>query len=971
MQSISRLLRVTCLMLAIASSTSMAQTLNVYVAPPPTGNDSNSGSATSPFASLSRAQLAVRGRTAGYAANVYITQGTYYLPIAPTSYTGTYAGTLIFSSLDSGISTAQVTWQPNSANTEPVIVSGAVPVGTGGLGLSWTLLSGFTPNNVWKVTLNTGVGGFSLQPFEYLYYQPSGSSTPTRRLRARIESSSATSGAVGYYMNSAPTPQCISTQSGAVVSTSLCNLGTFLRVSNTVTPGTTLAGTGAGACPFETSQNSPFPSKCLDRFYYNTSDPISATWTNLNGTYDSTKLSQAGAPCDYATGSGTYPPGDISLMQIDAWTVDAMRIACIDATDGVIFLNNTTALAQDGNTSSNVYNLTGPAVGHRYMIENVKNALKTAQANGQTQLWFLDRSGTSPVLYYVNGTGEAPNSDTVLIPQLPYASQSNSLLSNQFPQVSGTTEQNDFVGGSLLWATGLSYVNFNGITFEGDNFVPSYTYGYNNDINGELSAPQAIDCESCQNVVFNGITVTQTSANGLLIASPPGNRSASAAAQDDTVENSTFVDLGDSGIRLGHVAQGSDRSTYVVNNITVKNNLIDGYSRVFADGEGVAEGNGQTILIKNNDITDGYHAGISLCQLGCGPYPSGVAANGSNLTVQLNHLWNLMEGVTSDGGSLYLNVGSGGGSGSNNLVDSNLVHDTSDSSVVDGMLVYPGTGYGGSGIYLDAQTGGTTVTNNVVYHMSDVTVHLTEGPSVGPTNNFASNPNNFTNNIFSLAINGMISEVNPWPAGCAAAAQEPFTTAQFYVNIMNFDLNSAPTTGFSVVGGCTNSCGQKYYQFQDFEANAYWRANTGTTGYPLFCNDTKAFHVLKPQPAGGACSGTLVDLTFDNPAGGAQTWQHGAPPSTPVIMDEDDGQDYTTILGTCSWVPDHTATANTGFGTTGQPSDYTLVAGPNTLFNISNTNNTISSAGRTSGATPPTVLETLPNYTYPTSTQGW
>jgi Right handed beta helix region len=963
MPRISRLLSAVSIILTVAwASSALAQTDTFYVAPPANGgSDSNNGTSSStPFASLSRAQLAVRGRTSGHAAIVNIYQGTYYLPIAPTTYTGTYAGTLIFnSSSDSGTSTAPVTWQAGPSNTQPVIVSGAVPVGTGGLGLTWTQVSGYTPLNVWKVTLPASVGGFSLQPFEYLFYEPSGSSTLSRRLRGRIESSSSTSKAVGYYMNSNSTPQCISTQTGGVVSTSLCNLGTFMRIANTVTPGSTLAGTGAGACSQMTNANDTTKSKCLDRFYYDSTDPISATWSNLNGTYDSSKLNQAGPPCDYSTGAGTFPQGDVALIQIDAWTIDAMRIACIDATDNVIFLNATTALNQAGGNSS-IYNLMGPAVGHRYIIENVRNATIQAQANGQTQLWFLDRSGTHPVLFYISSSTEAPNSDTVLIPQLPYSSQ----LSNQFPQVSGSTELQDFVGGSLLWATGLKYVTFSEITFEADNFVPSYSTGYNNDINGELSAPQAIDCESCQNVTFDGITVSDTSGSGILIASPPGNTTASLAAQNDTIKNSTFVDLGDSGIRIGRNLNNSDRSTYVVNNITIQNNLIDGYSRVLADGEGVAEGNGRVITIKNNDITDGYHAGISVCNVGCGPYPSGVAVSGSYITSQLNHLWNLMQGVTSDGGSLYYNVGGASGSGTNNLIDSNVVHDTNDASVIDGFLVYPGTGYGGSGLYLDAQTGGVTVKNNVVFHMSDVAVHLTTGPSVGATNNLTSNPNTFQNNILSLAINGMISEENPWPAGCPTSGQMPFTTAQFYANILNFDLNESTASGFSAVTGCTNSCGQKYFQYQDFEANAYWRANTGTTGYPLFCDDTKAFHVLTTPPSSGACNGSVTWLTFDKPDEGSATWQDGTTPSTPVVMGEDDGQDFTTVEGTCSWTPDHMTTGNTGFGTTGHPSDYTLVGAPNTVFNYSNTNTTISSAGRTSGATPPTVPETVPTYAF-------
>src|SRR4029077_10040916 len=109
--------------------------------------------------------------------------------------------------------------------------------------------------------------------------------------------------------------------------------------------------------------------------------------------------------------------------------------------------------------------------------------------------------------------------------------------------------------------------------------------------------------------------------------------------------------------------------------------------------------------------------------------------------------------------------------------------------------------------------------------------------------------------------------------------------------------------------------------------NLYWRANTATTGYPLFCNDTKAFHVVKPQATDGSCpmGGATVNLTFDTPAMGAQTWEYGVPPSTPVVMNVD-----VTPLGDSNYNP--------GFGATGSRSDYLLSVAPPTSLNISLTN---------------------------------
>jgi hypothetical protein len=928
----------------------------IYVAT--NGNDTTgTGSSSKPYASLAKAQEAIRTATCGSRstpATVNIGQGTYYLALSPTN-----PGTLTFSCLDSGTASNPVVWQGNPSNTSAAIVNGGVliggTVGKSGLGLTWTQTTGhgLTVSNVWQVTLPSSVGTFTLQPFNYLYYIPSGATTgPQRRLRARVESSTSTS--VGYYMSAAN--DCVSTQTGSTVSTSDCNWGTFLRVANTVTPGSGVGGTGTnGTCPSETNSNDTSESKCLDRFYYNTSDPISATWTNLNGTYSSSLLSSQSPPCTFSTGSGTYPEGDISLMLFDAWTVDAMSIACVDTTDGVIFLQGATE------SNSGVYNFHGPAVGHRYIVENVLNDFFTAANNGQTQLWFVDRSGTSPILYYIAGSSEVPNSDTVIIPQLPYSAQ----LSNQFPQGVNNT---DFVGGSLIWAqdsigtAGLSNVTFSNIGFEIDDFVPTLA-GFNNDVNGELSVPQAIDCEGCQNVTFTGITIAHTSGSGILVASPPANNNTTSAATGDTVELSTFEDLGDSGIRVGHTVSTSDTTSGVVNDLNINNNLVDGYSRIFADGEGIAGGNGQGITISHNDITDGYHAGISICKDSCGPFVSNVGVSGSNITSEWNHLWNMMQGITSDGGSLYYNIGGPSGSGTNNSITNNLVHDTTDSVIIDGFQVYPGTGYGGNGIYLDSDSAAVSVENNVVYHVSGYAASMTAGPTTSFTQvigTSANSPNLFQNNIFSLAIQGMFAEQTPWPGACPSSA---FTTTQLFWNIWNTDLNENLTTwqGAFAQGGCTNSCGQTYSAFQNFQYNAYWRANTSTTGYPTFCNDTNAFHVVaSPNNTTGSCPAStntsLYDwLTFDGVPTG-QSWQQGAPPYTPVTMDEDAG-------GTCLFNPE--------FGTTGNPSDYTLSSSPNAKFQITYTNDTISEAGRQTESAIPNIPATFPTYKFPTSTQGW
>jgi len=836
-----------------SSCTSSGATADFFVLP--YGNDAWSGTldcpnasyTDGPFASIAKAQEAVRSQ-AGKAITVMLRDGTYYLPLSATS-----PGSLNFTSQDSGTSAAPIIWENYPGETP--VVSGGIPIsGSPQLGF-WNQVSG----NLWQLPMPSNV-----QPFEYMFYEGE------RRLRSRLQSSSG----VGYYMNG---QSCVSSQTGQAVSTSFCNLGTFLRVAAEVPP------TGANAtCP---SVSNGTQSKCLDRFQYNPNDPVTA-WSNLHPG-DSN-------PCN-ATVSSNYPVGDIEVDLFEAWTTEVMRVNCVDQTNHIIYFTGSTPAG-----ANQLYDYYGPTAGHRYMVENTRDAFDSAQSAGQTGVWFLDRSLTPWTLNYLANSGENPNNDLVVIPQISPVSPT---------------------GGSLLSAVNLSYVTFLGITFEMDDFLPPAA-GFNNDENGESTLPAAVDCESCQNVTFNGITVRHTSASGIQIASTSGSHG--TPATNDTIENSAFYDIGDSGIHIGHSPQSSDVAASVVQTITVENNIIQGYSRVFADGEGIAQGNGHDISYLHNDINDGYHAGISICLDGC---PSvGFTANGTNVISQYNHIWNVMQGITADGGALYYNIGQAVGAGLGNKIENNLVHDVSDSSIIDSGVA--GSGYGGEGIYLDNQSAGVDVESNVVYRVSASALYETEGPGSGQP------ANTFNNNILAYARQGLFEEDADWPQGCVS----PSLRANITHNLFYFDLDES--SGFYVTRGCAYSCGLVYNQFQNFQGNLYWRTDGG------FSSDANAFHALASTPADVTACGQpstpkSVWTFLDFPQ-----WQA----ASPLPMREDQG-------GTVSTDPD--------FGSSGLATDYLLSTSPVSGFANADTNDTINNAGRQNPViSPPVIPATFPTYSY-------
>lgn len=752
-----------------------------------------------PFASIGRAQLAVRalkpGRASG-AISIMIRGGTYSLG-AP----------LAFAIADSGSPTAPVVWQAYPGET---------PVVNGGIRMTgWTNASG----NLWRATLPPAT-----VPFEDLYYNGE------RRMRPRV--------------GAGP---------GNVV-------GTFLRVASEI-----YSPVSSPACPILVGGEG---YKCLDRLQYAAGDPISDAWSNLTP--------PAGNPCGVTAGARTAPAGDVEVDLFEAWTMEKMRVSCVDTASRTIYFT-----ASMPGLATLPFSR-GPQTGHRYLVENVADLL---QQPGQ---WFVDRSATPWKLAYLAREGEDPNADTVIAPQVQ----------------------------PLLSANQLTWVTFSGITFEMDDYVPGPS-GFNQDENGENYLPAAVDCESCQNVVFDGVTVRHTSASGIQIASI--SDSAGPPAAHDAVRNSALYDIGDSGIHIGHHPSGSDRAASQVQDVLVENNVIAGYSRVFADGEGIAQGNGHDITYTHNDITDGYHAGISVCNLGC---PSGDF----NIVSSYNHIWNVIQGITADGGTLYYNTGNASFSGAGNQILHNLVHDVTDSSIVDAGV--KGSGYGGHGIYLDAQTAGVLVEGNVVYRVAGSAIFETEGPAPGQP------PNTINNNVFAFGRQGMFSEQQPWPQGCSGATLRDNITN----NVFYFDRDD--TSGFYVVLGCAYSCGLPYNQFQSFEGNLYWR----TDG--LFASYGRQFHVNTTPPANcnGSGPGSWTFLTLSQ-------WQ-GTPVvgGAPMAMLEDRGS----------------VIADPGFADPAYPfDDFTLAASPVAGFDPGLTNDTIRNAGRSNPAiVPPSVPATFPTFHY-------
>jgi hypothetical protein len=671
------------------------------------GNDSwsgtlaapNAGNTDGPFATIAKAQTAVQG----ILSNPQGRTQTILVQIRQ----GTYflAQPLSFTAADSGTSQLQVNWENYPAETPSI--SGGVQLGAGS-GLSWQNIGG----NEWQVSLPA-----STQYFEQLFYNQQ------RRLRPRLGGS----------------------------------LGAYYRVAATIY----LAGSSSGPAPDPNCSVYVSGSgwECFDRFQYSPSDPISASWTNLNS---------------------PYPAGDIEVYDFEKWMVAKLRIKSIDTNNSIIYFTGPTYQENPD---------FGFIVNHRYVVENVKDDLTQA---GQ---WFLDRSASPWTLTYLANTGENPNTDSVIVPQ---ASQ-------------------------VMIATGLQYVTFTGLTFEHDNFiVPAVGYP---SLRQDPGITGALTCFNCQNVTFNGDIVTQTSGGGIELYT----NNTSAATANNVVENAGLYDLGAFGIRVGLPGVYTDTDANVPHNTTIQNTLIASYGRVFPSAIGLLQGDGHDNTYTQNDIYDGYHSTIEVCALACPWGTQGSHGSFNNIT-EFNHTYNVGQGMTDDLGCIYYNTGGPNHYGTGNKILNNKCHDVTDASTQDS------DGYGGQGIYLDAETAAVTVENNLVYRVSSQTMNMSNGPAQAGT------PNVIQNNIFAYGRMGIFGLSAPYSSNSCPTA--PIVEFNAMDNIAYFDKKY--TDGFSVQKGCTYSCGFAYTQFQMVSGNLYWRTDGA------FATDSQAFHI-QPNPSSPLC----------------------------------------------------------------------------------------------------------------------
>jgi hypothetical protein len=517
------------------------------------------------------------------------------------------------------------------------------------------------------------------------------------------------------------------------------------------------------------------PARCAS-FNYAAGDPVSG-WSNVT-------VSNAGAAGRMVNNNdipvNETAPNDIEVYSFQRWNVSIGRISAIDAGSNRISITESigTSEIQPGFMTN-----------HRYILENARELF------GQPGQWFLDRN-TSPhwTLYYRLQAGDTdPDKDIVIVPQvLPERGASQ-----------------------LFTLAAVQWFTMQGLRFEHDNTVIPQTGFADHQLNPAMQ--YAVICTDCQHVNFLNNSFTQTMGGAL-------DFQYTRAGCCLTITGNAFYDIGGNGLRIGSVPNTTMPEADVPTSQSVKNNYFAYGGRVYPSVSAVTFGLINHTEVANNTFREWYQKAIE----GCMPRPGicgGDANNGfHDQNWHDNAAWNLGLGIADDFGCYYIANALPTGGAINDVMNHNLCHDATSAIGIDA------DGYGGNGFYLDSDSAGITVSNNLIYRTTGTSLGMSRGPNTNsPCGRLSNCQNVFQNNIAADARHSLIgvTQCAPGTNGTPPEALLQFSALSnfFYSRLTSEPIIQRPN-GFYFGHGDPTAF-QKWANNQYFNPKTDW-ATTGT-----------------------------------------------------------------------------------------------------------------------------------------------
>ena len=482
-------------------------------------------------------------------------------------------------------------------------------------------------------------------------------------------------------------------------------------------------------------------------------------------------------------------PEDVVIRILHCWKDEMMTLKDYDAASGHLTLSRPTSMTVNA--------------GDRYFFENVFEALN------EPGEWYLDKSeGT---LWYIPFEGE--NADTLTL-------------------WGSDTE-------TMIRADGVNGIAFENIIFRGNGFhIPG------NNAERDISSQAAYDATPCvsfehaKNVRVKNCEFRDIAACAVYFGD---------AVRNSSVDSCSFSHIGAQAVFIrGQNVPADD--PLVTKNITVTNNLVSGYGKVFFNAVGILVIHANSIEVSHNEIHDGYYTAIS-CGWSWG-YDYSVTYNNR---ICDNLIYNIGQGWLSDMGGIYML-----GVQTDTVLSGNVIHNVAADSGQGG--------YGGWGIYLDEGSSNILVEKNLAFACGSESYHLHYGAD-----------NVIRNNIFALSSNAQIRVVSRY---------EDHKTADFTNNIILTD-HKAPVF--------IRATDAKAFTA---EKNVLWDVSNGSNVYLLKNEDmSDALPIKTAAKQGLIGENTVADPLFGDP----EAFDFTLDPASPAIENGFEPWDYSeagTIAGT-------------------------------------------------------------------------
>lgn len=442
-------------------------------------------------------------------------------------------------------------------------------------------------------------------------------------------------------------------------------------------------------------------------------------------------------------------PDSVVVRILHWWKDELLPVKSYDAKTGLMEFTKSTSMSIREND--------------RFFLENVFEALNEAHE------WYFDKADGT--LYYIPEEGEEPETLTLW---------------------GGSLE-------TLIRVSGVDGISFENIVFRGNGYT--VTEGRDQSSQAAYDAKPCLFYEDAHNFTVKNCEFRDLASCAVFIGT---------AVTDASVENCVFENVGAQAVFI-HGGNVEVDSPDVTKNITVNNNIISDYGRVFYNAVGVLVIHANSVNVTHNEIHDGYYTAISVGW----SWGYGYSVTYNNQICD-NLIYNIGQGWLSDMGGIYtLGIQNG------TVLSGNVIHNVA-ADPDEG-------GYGGWGIYLDEGSSGISVEKNLAFACGSDCYHLHYGEN-----------NIVRNNIFALSADSQIH---------AVSKGEGHKTADFTGNIVLTDQN---TPAFSYL-----TTAEEFHA----DGNIIWDLSSGDKTY----TDVKSLFSRSMAVSAAEKKGLLNNCIFVDP----------------------------------------------------------------------------------------------------------